>query len=75
MRAILEFNLPEDDREYRMAIDGQKYVSTLEDIANLLRNRIKYESENMTEKEFAVYEFIYDKFYDILRENKISIFE
>ena len=43
MLAKLEFNLPEDEEEYRNAINGADYKLALEDMDNYLRGRLKYE--------------------------------
>lgn len=42
MKAILEFNLPEDNTEYLMAINGGKYFCTLEEVSQLIRHKRKH---------------------------------
>ena len=44
MKGTLEFDLLEEDAEFRMALDGGKYLSVLQDLDNVLRNMSKYES-------------------------------
>lgn len=45
MKAILEFNLPEDTEEFKMATEGWRYKSTIDDIFAKLRQHTKYESK------------------------------
>lgn len=42
MKAILEFNLPEEDREHLDAINGTKWKVTLSDFDETLRRYIKH---------------------------------
>ena len=43
MKAILEFNLPDERNEYLCAARGSQYVAALEELDNYLRSRLKYE--------------------------------
>lgn len=42
MRAVLEFNLPEEQSEFDMANNAGHYFSTLWDLLQLLRDKAKY---------------------------------
>lgn len=42
-KVILEFDMYEDQDEYRYAINGGKYLGTLQELDNYLRGRLKYE--------------------------------
>jgi hypothetical protein len=42
MKATLEFNVPEEDNEFRLAINGGKYLSALLEFKSILRNLIKH---------------------------------
>lgn len=42
MKATLEFNLPEDDHEFRVASSAQELASALWDVEQLLRSAVKY---------------------------------
>lgn len=42
-KAILEFNLPEDENEFIFAKNGIKYSIVLDDLDNWLRGKTKYE--------------------------------
>ena len=43
MKAILEFNLPEDTEEYDTASKGMDWALIVWDIDQLLRKKLKYE--------------------------------
>jgi hypothetical protein len=45
MKAILSFNLPEDNEDHYMALNGAKYRFILEDLDNYLRGLAKYEDK------------------------------
>ena len=71
MKAILEFNMPEDQVEFDFAVQGSKMYSALWDISQELRTLWKYEELN--DEEFKIVERIRDKFYEILDENQIKL--
>lgn len=72
MKAILEFNLPEDQSEYDLAINGIKYYSALSDIREWLRRRLKYESELMTPPYRAAFEEMQEEFFNILQSSGVE---
>ena len=45
MKAILEFNLPEDKEEYDIASKGMDWALLVLDIDQFIRNKIKYEQD------------------------------
>ena len=71
MKAILEFNLPDDQHEFDLAIQGSKMYVALWDISQELRTLWKY--EELSDEEFKIVERIRDKFYEILDENQIKL--
>ena len=71
MKATLEFNLPEDQADFDLAIQGGNMYSALWDISKELRTLYKY--EELDEKEWKMVERIRDKFYEILDENQIKL--
>lgn len=44
MKGVLEFNLPEEQKEFNLAQNGGYYKAVLDDLDNLLRNVIKYDA-------------------------------
>ena len=45
MKAILEFNLPEDKEEFDTALKGMDWALLVLDIDQFIRNKIKYEQD------------------------------
>jgi hypothetical protein len=70
MKAILEFNLPEDELDLSNAINGNKFKLILWDMDQHLRNMVKY-SEN--EEEVRVAEELRDKLQEYFSQYNISI--
>ena len=71
MKAILEFNLPEEQEDYDMAFCGHDYWCSLYDFSQYLRNKIKY--EELDEKTTKIYDQIRSEFYEILKEKGIEL--
>ena len=71
MKATLEFNLPDDQNEFDLAIQGSKMYLALWDISQELRTLWKY--EELSDEEWKMVERIRDKFYEILDENQIKL--
>lgn len=64
MKAILEFNLPEEDQEHAVAVHGKDLYLSLWDLDQWLRGKVKY-SEG---KEWENYEDALDDTRKQLRE-------
>lgn len=75
MKALLEFNLPEEQEEFNNAIKANDYLSAIQEFKKYLRTHYKYETslinENQqpSEEEFRVVKTIYHKFNQIVNEN------
>lgn len=68
MKAILEYNLPEDDIQHRNAVDAPLMVSLLQEILEIDRKHFKYgPSEFKSDAELLVEirRKIYEQFPDI----------
>ena len=66
MKAILEFNLPEDKENFEFATNGINYYSALTEFDNWLRSEYKY---NDKEEMYAVRE----KLNYFINENNVTI--
>lgn len=73
MKAILEFTLPEEQVEFDCAVDGVKWMSAMWDLDQYLRNKIKYESEEMSEDTFKAIEQCREKLHEILNEEGLKL--
>lgn len=67
MKAILEFNLPEDTQEYENAMNGQRLSIVISDLLNYLRQKSKY--ENFETLPISV---VREKIYELLNDMNIK---
>jgi len=67
MKAILEFNLPEDQEDYDRVNKALDLCSVLWDFQNYLRGQVKY-----SDKPDNI-EQIYDKWFETLSANDINL--
>ena len=69
-KAQLVFNLPEEDREFRLAIDANKWYCALWDLDTHLRNKLKH--TELTDEQHKLYEELRSKLYECLVAHDIS---
>jgi len=65
-KAILEFQLPEEQEEFDMARNGCHNLIVLEDMDNYLRNKLKY--QELTDEQCVIYQEIRDKLRELRYE-------
>lgn len=68
-KATLTFSLPDEQEEYKTAMRGIDYYCALEDVRNVLREKVKYAELPADQAKFA--EELYEKFWDILKDHEI----
>ena len=71
-RAILEFDVPEEEREFRLAVDGPEVVFAVGDALNGIRSLLKYQSDTLSEGEQAGLERARDLVIDALHDRNVS---
>ena len=71
MKAILEFNLPDDEDEHSLAINARKYYTVLWDIDQQLRNKIKYSSAS--DDTIAAYTKTRDLLWELLNDRGLDL--
>jgi len=71
MKAIFEFNLPEDQHDFEFATQGGSMYSALWDISQELRKMTKY--DELSDEEWKIAEKIKKKFHEILDEHSIKL--
>lgn len=71
MKAVLEFNLPEDLKDFEMASNGVKAYCILSAFDDFLRNKLKY--HELTDEQYEIYEECRSELRDMLIENSIQI--
>lgn len=63
MKAILEFNLPEDAEDYKLANSALHLSTIICELDNFLRSKLKYET--LTEEQYKCYEAVREKLYEL----------
>jgi len=63
MKATLEFNLPEETEEFKMASCALNLVCVINEIEDYLREQIKH-NDKITEEQLIVIEQVRDKLQD-----------
>ena len=71
MKAILEFNLPDNQSDFNLAINGTKYYSVLWEIDQHLRAKIKYD-EDLTNEQHDVYQAVRDQLREYMSESGVT---
>ncbi len=74
MKAILEFNLPEDQPEFNNAIKGGDWKHVCWEMDQLLRKHIKY-GEDLKEDEFTIFEYVRGEFNRLMIESNLDLYE
>ena len=69
--AILKFNLPEEATEFMVATHGMDWALCVFDLAESLRNKLKY--ENLPEDKAQIYTEIRKELYNILEVRGVSL--
>jgi hypothetical protein len=73
MKAILEFNLPEDSEDFNLALDGAKWSMAMWRINAFLRSEIKHPAEGMSDDTFNTYVIVRDKLHEILDDEQLKL--
>jgi hypothetical protein len=71
MKAIIEFNLPEDQHEYDIAVKSNAMYNALWDVNTMLRKYYKY--SELPSGQLEIVEAIREEFFEILNELEINI--
>lgn len=67
MKAILEFNLPEDQSDYKVYSQAPKYHTVLSDFSSVLRDMHKYD-EGLTKSQRTLLEDLRVQFYELITD-------
>jgi hypothetical protein len=73
MKAILEFNLPDDQQEYELANKAFSLWHVLWELDQDLRAKTKYAPDNLPEDKYDAYEEIREKLHELMNENNVSL--
>lgn len=72
MKAILEFNLPEDAYEYNLMNKAVDMSVVLHEFDQYLRGRLKYE-DNMSVEVYDALQDARDKLYDMAKDGGVEL--
>jgi hypothetical protein len=73
MKAIIEFELPQDQEEYEMANNASKMYTALWDIKQLFRSTLKYNPAGLNDEQLEQWEIMRGEFFDILDNNDLKL--
>ncbi len=71
MKAILEFNLPEEETNFRYAMSAHDMAMILTDLGIFLRSKIKHETSDS--KQINAYENIRDELNSMLEDRDVTL--
>ena len=72
MKAILEFNLHDDQQDFDLAVSGMKFWSVLFDLDQSLRAKTKYAPDNLPQDKYDAYQEIRDELRELMSNNNIN---
>lgn len=73
MKATLEFNLPDDQHDFDLAVNGVKWMSFAHQFEQYLRAEWKYNEDKYNEDQYKTLVEIRERFYEILRDEGLSL--
>lgn len=72
MEAILKFNLPDDQDDFRFAVEGTKWYLVVHTFDQYLRSQMKY-NDNLTDEEYGLLEKVREELRSTINENQLSL--
>ena len=73
MKAILEFNLPDDQQDFELANNAMKFWSVLYELDQDLRSKTKYASDDLPQDKYDAYQEVRDMLHELMSNNNISL--
>lgn len=71
MKAILEFDLPEENTDFQAAINGNNYKSAIWEYDQLLRSEMKY--KELSDDTYQAYKWCREELRKILEQDNLFI--
>lgn len=72
MKAILEFNLPDDQSDFVLASNASNFWSVLWELDQDLRAKTKYASDDLPQDKYDAYQEVRDKLHELMLESNVS---
>ena len=73
MKAILEFNLPEEQEQFEDASNGWKWSHAMWTLDQFLRAKVKYASDDAHEESIKAFEEAREELHRILNEENLEM--
>ena len=73
MKAILEFNLPDDESEFKDAVNGSNWKHAMWKVDQELRSRTKYAPDTMSDEALNELKEIRDFLHQTLNERSLDL--
>jgi hypothetical protein len=73
MKAILEFNLPEDKVDFDLALQGSDWKHVCWEMDQLLRKHLKYD-DDLKEDEVKMLQYVRDEFHQFMIDNNLDLY-
>jgi hypothetical protein len=71
MNAILEFNLPQENEDFQVALNANNYKSAIWDFDQLLRSEMKY--KELSDETYQAYKWCRAELRKILEQDNLFI--
>lgn len=72
MKAILEFNLPDDQEDFKLATNALSWYSVCWELDQDLRAKTKYASDDLPQDKYDAYEEIRDTLRELMSSRDVS---
>ncbi len=73
-KAVLEFDLPEENTEFKEAVNGGKYIMVLQELDNFLRSECKY-NDTISEDTHNAFDKVRDQIRRLCEDAGVNLFE
>jgi len=73
MEAILKYNLPDDQLDFDLAVNGGKWSLAMWEIDQWLRSETKHATDGMSDDTYNALVNTRDKLHEILQENSLKL--
>lgn len=75
MKAKLTFNLPEEQSDFRCAVNGVEWMSVCWDMDQWLRSELKYNDSKYSDKEYELLEKIREELNNKMIDHGVSFYD
>ena len=73
MKAILEFNLPDDQQEYDLANSALGFWNVLSELDQELRAKTKYAPDDLPQDKYDAYQEIRDLLHELMTDKNVGL--